>query len=59
MYSQKDIDELTEAIRLTVEYAGTELLRPYKGWSWYEALKKYAPEKADRLRDEYRSRHSE
>jgi len=40
------IHELTEAIRLTVEYMGVEMLPPIEGWSWYAALVKYAPEKA-------------
>lgn len=47
MYTQEDIDELTEAIRFTVEYVGTDLLQAYPGWSWYDALKKYAPEKME------------
>jgi hypothetical protein len=43
------IEELTEAIRLTVEYVGTETLPPVEGWSWYDALVKYAPDKAAAL----------
>ena len=39
------VEDLTEAIRLTVEYVGTETLHPIEGWSWYDALLKYAPEK--------------
>lgn len=40
------IEELTEALRFTVEYVGTEMLPPVEGWSWYDALLKYAPDKA-------------
>jgi hypothetical protein len=40
------VRELTEAIRLTVEYVGTETLPPKPGWSWFDALAKYAPETA-------------
>ena len=40
------VEELTEAIRLTVEYVGLETLPPIEGWSWWDALVKYAPEKA-------------
>ena len=38
--------ELTEAIRLTVEYTGNETLPAVEGWSWFDALRKYAPEAA-------------
>lgn len=41
--------ELVEALRLTVEYVGTHTLRPEPGWSWYDALTKYAPEVAERF----------
>lgn len=40
------IEDLTEAIRLTVEYVGTDTLKAEEGWSWFDALMKYAPEKA-------------
>jgi hypothetical protein len=40
------VEELTEAIRLTAEYIGIENLPPLPGWSWFDALVKYAPEKA-------------
>lgn len=43
------VEELTEAIRFTVEYVGTETLPPIAGWSWFDALTKYAPEKASAL----------
>lgn len=41
------VAELVEAIRLTVEYLGTETLPPVEGWSWYDALRKYAPHLAE------------
>lgn len=41
------IEELTEAIRLSVEYVGPQKLRPRPGWSWFDALVKYAPHKAE------------
>jgi endogenous inhibitor of DNA gyrase (YacG/DUF329 family) len=40
------VEELTEAIRLTREYVGPDILPAVFGWSWYDALVKYAPEKA-------------
>ena len=43
------IEELTEAIRFTVEYIGTAALPAVEGWSWYDALTKYAPDKARAL----------
>lgn len=43
------VEELTEAIRLTVEYVGFDVLPAETGWSWFDALMKYAPEKANRL----------
>jgi hypothetical protein len=35
--------ELAQAIRLTREYVGEELLPPVEGWSWYDALRRHAP----------------
>lgn len=43
-------DELTEALRLTVEYVGVRTLPPVVGWSWYDALLKHDPETAEYLR---------
>ena len=43
------VEELTEAIRLSVEYVGVETLPPVKGWSWYDAMVKYAPDTAERF----------
>lgn len=37
------VAELAEAIRLTREYVGEELLPPVEGWSWYDALLRHAP----------------
>ena len=35
------VTELTEAIRLTVEYVGNDTLPALEGWSWFEAMRKY------------------
>ena len=48
------IEELTEAIRFTVEYVGLDMLPPLPGWSWYDALLKYAPDKAAAFKQRYR-----
>lgn len=53
------IEELTEAIRFTVEYVGTETLPPIVGWSWFDALSKYAPEKAGRFRPTHQSERTD
>lgn len=37
------IDELADAIRLTVEYVGNDTLPAIEGWSWYDALKRHRP----------------
>jgi hypothetical protein len=37
------VAELAQAIRLTREYVGEELLPPVEGWSWYDALRRHAP----------------
>ncbi|MEA1798522.1 hypothetical protein [Rhodococcus qingshengii] len=47
------IEALTEAIRFTVEYVWLNTLPPIEGWSWYDALLKYAPEKAKAFLDAY------
>lgn len=44
-------DELTEAIRLTVEYTGNDILPAIEGWSWFDALVKYAPKVAQSFVD--------
>lgn len=46
MSDSEAIEELTEAIRFTAEYIGPRSLPAIEGWSWYDALVKYAPEKA-------------
>lgn len=43
------IEELTEALRFTAEYLGLDILPATDGWSWYDALVKYAPEKAKKF----------
>ncbi len=47
------IEELTEALRLTQEYIGDELLPRQEGWSWFDALTKYAPEKLEQPSESY------
>ena len=47
----RDADQLCEAIRLTVEYVGTERLHPGVGWSWFDALSKYRPDMAQQFVD--------
>lgn len=42
--------ELCEAIRLTVEYVGLMVLPPIPGWSWFDALAKFAPAQAHAFR---------
>lgn len=42
--SEAAVEELCEAIRLTVEYVGTGVLHPGEGWSWYDALQKHRPD---------------
>lgn len=34
--------KLAEALRLTQEYVGPDLLPPVPGWSWFDALQDYA-----------------
>ena len=38
--------DLAEALRLTVEYVGNDILPAQEGWSWFDALKRYNPEMA-------------
>lgn len=40
----KTTRELIEALRLTAEYVGLDVLRPDPGWDWYDALSKHMPE---------------
>jgi hypothetical protein len=45
------VHDLTEAIRFTVEYVGNDVLPAKEGWSWFDALTKYAPGKAQHFFD--------
>lgn len=36
--------DLAEALRLTVEYVGNDMLPAREGWSWYDALNRYNPD---------------
>ncbi|MCX4786501.1 hypothetical protein OG369_09985 [Streptomyces sp. NBC_01221] len=45
------IAELAHALRLTHEYVGGDLLPAVEGWSWYDALRRHAPEVARQVRD--------
>ena len=51
LHERNAIRELVAALRLTVEYVGFEMLPPITGWSWYEAMVKYAPAEAQLLTD--------
>ncbi|HMM95310.1 hypothetical protein [Phycicoccus sp.] len=53
---ERAVHELTEAIRHTVEYVGVEGLPPIDGWSWYDAMRKYAPDTAAEFLREWQSR---
>lgn len=48
--------ELVEALGLSVEYVGTDVLKPLPGWSWFDALSRCAPEVAGRLADDHARR---
>jgi len=37
------VQELAQAIRLTREYVGEDVLPAIEGWSWYDALCRWAP----------------
>lgn len=41
---------LAEAIRLTHEYVGYDLLPPRAGWAWYDALEKHLPRYVESVR---------
>jgi len=45
------VQDLVEAIRLTVEYVGNETLPAKRGWSWFDALVKHAPDVAQAFVD--------
>ena len=40
---QRATADLADAIRLTVEYLGLDILPAQPGWSWYDALTKHNP----------------
>jgi hypothetical protein len=44
---------LIDALIKTVKYVGLETLPPIAGWSWYDAIFKYAPLEADLLYKEF------
>jgi hypothetical protein len=46
------VAELAQAIRLTREYVGEELLPPVEGWSWYDALRRWAPHELSAAHDD-------
>ena len=41
--------DLLEALRLTVEYVGTEMLPAKPGWTWFDVLSKYSPQRASKF----------
>lgn len=47
------LDEVLQALIHTVEYVGTETLPPIDGWSWFDVLKKYAPQSAAEWEKQY------
>lgn len=49
----QQVDRLVEALRLTVEYVGTETLKPTRGWTWFDALTDIAPPVAQWLADRH------
>lgn len=51
--NEDPVQELSDALRLTVEYVGMQKLPPIPGWSWYDALSKYAPSMALTFKNEF------
>lgn len=45
-----DWEFLLQALIHTVEYVGLNTLKPYVGWSWFDALTKYAPDHVEYLK---------
>ncbi|URC17676.1 hypothetical protein SEA_TARDUS_61 [Gordonia phage Tardus] len=41
--------QLSQAIVHTVEYVGNDMLPAIEGWSWYDALRKFDPDAANRF----------
>lgn len=48
--SNDEREALIMALVHTVEYVGTDMLPAAEGWSWYDALAKYAPERLNGFR---------
>ena len=46
-------NDLTEALRLTVDYVGLSTLPAIPGWTWFDALTKHAPGIADQFVEQY------
>ncbi|QIG58267.1 hypothetical protein SEA_SKOG_115 [Gordonia phage Skog] len=51
---QKGVDELAQAIRLSVEYVGVGTLQALPGWEWYDALANHAPAELAPLLEQWR-----
>lgn len=47
------VNELVGALIHTMEYLGERMLPAIEGWSWFDALKKYAPQEAQNFVDRY------
>lgn len=45
-FAETAVHELCEVIRRTAEYVGPQTLPAIDGWSWFDALVKYAPDTA-------------
>ena len=46
---QRANEELIQAIVFTRQYIGKERMPAVEGWSWYDALKKHAPDELNEL----------
>lgn len=44
------VDDLADALRLTVEYIGNDMLPAKAGWSWFDALLRHRPKMAEEFR---------
>lgn len=51
------VSELCDALRLTAEYFGPQNLPASPGWSWFDALSKYAPDVAQAFAQERLNRN--
>jgi hypothetical protein len=45
--AEEAVAGLAQALRLTREYVGADLLPAVEGWSWYDALRRWAPHELD------------